>query len=159
MDLFRDYGGTLREALHGADSLEVWQHLLRRYAEIQIASRPETTCWLALGVPDRRLESLPELLRALLADDAALCLGHSAGLLAAERATMRALLPEFGACCRELAAMPYPAALDHGDLHAGNILVSEGTYSFSDWGDANLTHPFCSLLVICHLLGSDFASS
>ena len=157
--LCRDYGGTLREALHGADSLEVWQHLLPRYAEIQLASRLETTRWLALGVPDRRLESLPKLLGALLADDAALCLGHSAGLLAAERATMRTLLPEFGACCRELAAMPYPEALDHGDLHAGNILVGEGTYWFFDWGDANLTHPFCSLLLICHLLGGDFASS
>jgi hypothetical protein len=32
--LFRDYGGTLREVLHGADSLQVWQHLLPRYAEI-----------------------------------------------------------------------------------------------------------------------------
>jgi hypothetical protein len=157
--LLRDYGGTLRETLHDADGLEVWQRLLPRYAEIQIASRLETTRWLALGVPDRRLEVLPELLSALLADDAALCLGHANGLLAAERARRRALLPEFAACCRELAATPYPAALDHGDLHAGNVLVGEGTHWFFDWGDANITHPFCSLLIVCHVLVRDFASS
>jgi len=157
--LLRDYGRTLRQALGGADSLEVWQHLLPRYAEMQIASRFEMTRWLALGVPDRRLAALPELLKALLSDEAALCIGHSDGLRAAERAAIRALLPEFEACCRELAAMPYSAALDHGDLHAGNILTGDGAYWFFDWGDANLTHPFCSLLLICHLLVDDFASS
>ena len=157
--LLRDYGRTLREALGGADSLEVWQHLLPLYAEIQIASCFEMPRWLALGVPDRRLAALPELLGELLSDEAALCIGRSDGLRAEERAAICALLPEFEACCRELAAMPYPATLDHGDLHAGNILIGNGAYWFFDWGDANITHPFCSLLVICSMLVDDFASS
>ncbi|HEY7493993.1 MAG TPA: phosphotransferase [Candidatus Tectomicrobia bacterium] len=157
--LLRDYGHTLRQALGGADGLEVWQHLLPLYAEMQIASHFEITRWLALGVPDRRLAALPALFGELLANEAALCLGHSNGLRVEERAAIRALLPEFEACCHELAAMPYPAALDHGDLHAGNILTGDGAYWFFDWGDANLTHPFCSLLLVCHLLVADFARS
>ena len=44
-------------------------------------------------------------------------------------------------------------------MHAGNILIGNGAYWFFDWGDANITHPFCSLLVICSMLVDDFASS
>jgi hypothetical protein len=114
---------------------------------------------LGLGVPDRRPERLPELLRELAGDHRALCLGRRGGLLPSERDALGALLPELEACGRELASLPCAAALDHGDLQDSNILVRDGTHWFCDWADASIAHPFCSLLVTCRRLVDDFASS
>lgn len=156
--LLPDLGPTLREALDGADGLETWQRLLPRYAEIQIASADETSRWLELGVPDRRLDVLPGLLAELLADDASLCVGREGGLDAGERASLDALLPEFSECCSELGCMPNATTLDHGDLHDGNVLVGGGSYRLFDWGDSSVTHPFVSLLVTCNTQIDDLAS-
>lgn len=147
--LLPDYGVPLRSLFDETDQINIWERLLPRYAEIQIASSTNTQRWLNLGVPDRRVERLPTLLTTLLADDGALCIGQLGGLLESERAAIRNLLPEVEAYCRDLAAMPHSAALDHGDLHDGNVLVQDDNYRFVDWGDANLTHPFFSLLVTC----------
>ena len=156
--LMEDLGPRLRDDLDGADALDVWERLIPRYAEIQLESGLEPTRWLELGVPDRRLESLPALLRQLLSDDSAVCARRGGGLLDTERGAMRALLPEFQESCHELAATPRPAALEHGDLHDGNVLVGRGRYWLADWGDTSLTHPFCSLLVTCNTLVDDLAS-
>jgi aminoglycoside phosphotransferase (APT) family kinase protein len=43
-----------------------------------------------------------------------------------------------------LASGPIPPALEHGDLHDGNIFASGRIY---DWGDASLTHPFFTLIL------------
>lgn len=154
-----DLGRTLRQELDGADGIDTWLFLLPRYAEIQLASSLETARLLKLGVPDRRLERLPDLLRQLARDEKALCLGRSGGLLPEERDLLFGLLPDLEACCRELASLPRPAALEHGDLHDGNILVRDGAHWMCDWGDASIAHPFCSLLVTCRRLIQDFASS
>lgn len=47
-----------------------------------------------------------------------------------------------------LAASPVPASLDHSDLHDYQVFVTDGRYTFFDWGDASIGHPFTSLLVI-----------
>jgi phosphotransferase family enzyme len=153
-----DHGRTLAEASDGRDDLEVWLRLLPRYAEMQIASCFHVARWERLGVPDRRLALLPRLLADLLRDEAALALGWPGGLAREEHAMLRALVPEFGRCCRELGAVTHSTALDHGDLHAGNVLRDEGGDRFFDWGDASLTHPFASLLPVCEMLVTDYCS-
>ncbi len=157
--LLSDYGVTLQQKLDGADGLDYWLRLLPCYAEIQIASSQHLPRWLKIGVPDRRLEKLPALFKELLTDDEALCLGQSDGLSLTELTTIRKLLPEFETCCQELAAMPYSAALEHGDLHDNNILVKDGSYWLFDWGDTSLLHPFCSLMVTIHTLTDNLFSS
>ena len=37
--------------------------------------------------------------------------------------------------------------LEHGDFHAGNLLVSGKKVRIADWGDACWSHPFFSLVV------------
>jgi Ser/Thr protein kinase RdoA (MazF antagonist) len=58
-----------------------------------------------------------------------------------------ALRREFVGWSAQLAASPVPASVDHGDLHARNVLVGGGAVRFLDWGDAAVAHPFASLLV------------
>ena len=56
-------------------------------------------------------------------------------------------MPTFELTCSELARSPWASAIDHGDYHTANILVKNGQYCVIDWGDANITHPFCSFRV------------
>jgi hypothetical protein len=124
--------------------LATWEELLPRYAEIQLAAVETPERWLALGVPDRRLERLPAAAEALVRG--------SADLADDERARMLALLPELEAVCGELASLPAAASLEHGDLHGNNVLVGRGAHWFFDWADSSVSHPFFSLLIARELL-------
>lgn len=142
-----DHGRRLSDVVPASRLLSCWEELLPRYAEIQRASAEAPERWLALGVPDRRLERLPAAVGALLE--------RTPDLGAAERSGMLALLPALEGACRELAAFPALAALEHGDLHGANVLVGSGGPWFFDWADASVSHPLFSLLVTCHMLIDD----
>lgn len=142
--LLEAHGEKLRDALAPDAAAAAWLDLLPRYAQLQRASATESERWLALGVPDRSPSRLPALLRELLEDDE---IAKAGELGAGELGEMRAQLPELEACCEQLARLPHSTALDHGDLHDGNVLVRDGVPRLLDWGDACLAHPFCSLSV------------
>ncbi len=55
---------------------------------------------------------------------------------------LRAGLSRFHDLCEEVASAPIPNTLVHGDLHADNIVISDGSYLIFDWTDACIAHPF-----------------
>ena len=55
---------------------------------------------------------------------------------------LRAGLSRFQDLCEEVASAPIPNTLVHGDLHADNIVISDGGYLIFDWTDACIAHPF-----------------
>ncbi|WP_350279668.1 phosphotransferase [Kribbella sp. HUAS MG21] len=116
-----------------------WESALTQYAEFQLALVPRVEEMLRLGVPDARVAALPELFDAAVAENRTLD--------AADRGRLLALRPRLVEWCSELGAVGVPDSLDHADLHDGQVLVTGGRYTFFDWGDANVGHPFCSLLV------------
>jgi hypothetical protein len=142
--LLADAGPPLREAFDPPGQLAVLRRVLPAYAELQAATMPSIEPFLKLGLPDRRLHRLPELLEELISGEI-LTAGRSAEALAELRTSVRSLLPALERCCADLARSPYSAALDHGDLHPGNLLVHHGHCRFCDWGDSSVTHPFVSL--------------
>lgn len=120
--------------------------VLVRYARLQRAFTSHVDV-LAAGVPDMRPSAMPRRF-----DEAVDAVGGFAARHgdAADRAAVdevRALRPEFTGWCARLADSPVPASVDHGDLHARNVLVGGGAVRFLDWGDAAVAHPFASLLV------------
>lgn len=137
-----DCGDSLLKIPDRRARRELLGEALPRLAEMQIDTCGQVDRWLALGVPDRRLERLPELLERLLADAAML-----AGLGEDERRQALNLLPEFRDCCTALARETFPAGLDHGDLHYDNVRLREGRPILFDWDTASVTHPFCALLL------------
>ncbi|HZX01713.1 phosphotransferase [Kribbella sp.] len=126
----------------GGDQLRVlppgpreWIDVLTQYAELQRALVPRVDELLRLGVPDARVPALPGIF------DAAVLETSTADKLSGLR-------PRLVGWCEELRAIGVPDSLDHADLHDGQILVAGvGRYTFFDWGDANVGHPFFSLLV------------
>ena len=144
--LLPDGGRTMRAA-DGGRSVEAWEAMLRDYARLQIELIPHADEMVALGVPDARLERLPELAAELLGDDESLLLGHPDGLTAEVRDRIVADQGRYAEACARLADFGIPATLQHDDLHDANVFVGDGRHRFFDWGDAVVSHPFLSLLV------------
>jgi hypothetical protein len=125
--LLPDGGETVRTA---PDRDRAWVDVMRHYAEVQLASAPTVDALVAAGVPDLRLDVLPEVARVAVER------------WAPERASWLPLLTDRAAELAELVPM---ATVEHSDLHDGNAF-RRGAVPF-DWGDACVAHPFLSLLV------------
>ncbi|MEU1407300.1 phosphotransferase [Streptomyces sp. NPDC005728] len=139
--LLPDGGALFRTVLEReAVAPGAWEGLLRQYASMQHALVPHARAIERLGVPSARTPELPEVFDELLAENAA--------VRPDERARLGALRPRLVDWCTELAALGIADSLDHTDLHDGQLFNPEpGRYTFFDWGDAAVSHPFCSLQV------------
>lgn len=141
--LTMDAGSRLSEELDRDPDPAHLTPLLRRYARLQRDLSARTDELLALGLPDLRPGTLPARLRSLLADDAVLrALGES------RHEALNEFEAHAGVVCEELDGFGIPSSLDHCDLHPNNVFgAGESAVPF-DWGDATLTHPFSTLLVL-----------
>ena len=151
--LMADYGEPMWDVLDTAGQVAVFERLLPRYAELQASSSRSVDVWMEAGAPDRRVHRLPDLLDALLGGETP---AGSLPLDGERRQGVHALLGDFGRVCEELAATPCAEALDHGDLHGGNVLVNGSDARLADWGDSCVGHPFTSLFVTFELAVSRF---
>jgi len=132
--LMTDAGRRLREVVAEEGSLERWHDVLAACARIQLACEDDVPALLRLGVPDRRLTTLPTAYDALLArlDDPDPRLPDPAGV---------------AEWCERLASYAVRETLQHDDLHDGQVFLGDGTHLLLDWGDACVSHPFFTLSV------------
>ncbi|MFD8066649.1 aminoglycoside phosphotransferase family protein [Streptomyces parvulus] len=137
--LLPDGGPLFRDVLaRGAAGAGDWEELVRRYAATQYALTPHTAEITRLGVPAVPVTSLPGVLDRLDANP----------LDDRERARLRELRPRLPDWCAELASLGVPDSLDHADLHDGQVFRPRpGRFTFFDWGDALVSHPFAGLTV------------
>ncbi len=145
--LMRELRGRSLAGLRSDEDVPRWQAALASFAEVQIATAARLDELRALGVPERPLATLAARLAPLLADTAATLPGSPAGLSDAERASLRALAPRLQGMADALAAFGLPAALEHGDFWAGQVVAGADGFGFLDWSDSSLAHPFFSLLL------------
>lgn len=157
--LMADGGPTVRELVRADGDRRRSVAMLEHLAALQQATSDRVQDLLALGVPDRRLDRLPALLDAIMADTPALMIGHDEGMTADEAARLRAFTPTLRALCDELAATGIPATLHHDDFHSGNVGLAGERYHIYDWGEAFVAHPFYALLIALrdakYILGYD----
>lgn len=143
--LMADGGTRLREVIKTDRDIRHWEKLLPHYADFQIELADRLTDLLALGIPDRRLATIPEQYEKLLDNKDILLIGHSVGLTSAEYLRLRNMKTHLGSLCERLANSPVPESIHHGDFHDGNIFLNDHHYVFFDWGDSSVAHPFFSL--------------
>lgn len=132
--LMADAGEWLRSVSPREGHLDHWLEVLPAYAEAQLAMVPHVDDLLALGVPDRRLASLPGGYTALMEQIDAERRFREAGGLVEDLAD-------------RLAAYGIDETLNHDDLHDGQVFVKDGRAVVMDWGDACVSHPFFTLSV------------
>nr|WSY53755.1 phosphotransferase [Streptomyces sp. NBC_00886] len=151
--LLPDGGELFWEVLdRGPVDPRAWEEPLRQYATMQRALVPYTKDLEQLGVPSARTTALPEVFDRTVEFIRSVVTENTAPLRqpdpAVDPARLRALRPRLLNWCAELADLGIADSLDHSDLHDGQLFNPEpGRFTFFDWGDAAVSHPFCSFLV------------
>ncbi|MCC8338027.1 aminoglycoside phosphotransferase family protein [Streptomyces sp. R1] len=137
--LLPDGGPLFREVLaRETVTPGAWEELVRQYAAVQHALTARAGEIERLGVPAVPVGALPGVLDRL--DDTPL--PHR------DRVALRDLRPRLLDWCAELDALGVPDSLDHADLHEGqSFRPAPGRFTFFDWGDAVVAHPFAGLVV------------
>lgn len=131
----RDFQGF---NLGEVEDMSVWQAAIAEYARLQIKTIGRDSQLLGLGCRDRRL---PELLKH--SEELACFLGEVGQQELAD--AWRRIMPKLKIMAQELEQGGIPYCLEHGDLHCGNIQVTDNGFIFFDWTDGCLAHPFFSL--------------
>ncbi len=132
--LMVDAGAQLRQLQEEERDLDRWLDVLPLYAGLQLDLAGDVDELLALDVPDQRLATLPEKFERFVEE-----------IEVEER--FRAAVPYVAELCEQLAEYGIPETIQHDDLHDGQIFVRDGRYLLMDWGDACVSHPFCTLSV------------
>ena len=142
--LMQDSGKPLREILKKNFQLDLLCQAVKEYAQIQNVTKDHVDIFLQLGVPDWRLEKLPLLYQDLVSKEDMLKFD---GLTTDEFELLHKLSSKLLSVCELLAGYQIPAALDHCDFHANNVLIEDGAKKMTiiDWGETVITHPFFSL--------------
>ena len=127
--------------------------ILPAYGRLQRDLIPHVGDLLAYGVTDMRAAVMPRRF-----DEAVEAARRYADRHGDEdgRETCRrvaALRDTFTGWCERLGEAAVAPSLDHGDLHAWNILAGRRGTVFYDWGDSVVAHPFASMLVTLGFLG------
>jgi hypothetical protein len=132
--LMADAGTPLRRLQAEERDLGRWLDVLPLYAGLQLELAGDVDELLAAGVPDLRLATLPDAYERFVAE-----------VDVEER--FRAASPRVAELCAQLVSYGIPETIQHDDLHDGQVFVREGRYLLMDWGDACVSHPFCTLSV------------
>ena len=138
--LTREFGANLL----AAEPLPNWVEAVEAYADLQLEWVDRAEELLALGCPDRTLSRLDEDLDVVLADAEAMLPGRSEGLAADQLEALPELRTRLRQASARVASLRIPPTLDHGDLHAENIVLRDGKPLFFDWSDACLALPLVS---------------
>lgn len=124
--------------------VEVLEEVLRAFARLQIRSAGSIDRLLSVGCFDRTPRWLAGQATGWLAST-----DLSRWLSSAQAAKLRAAGPDLALRCAELAELPVPCTIGHGDMHLGNVARGgAGGYVFFDWSDACVLHPFVDMIPI-----------
>ena len=135
---------------------ELFVSTIQNYTEVQIKTVDKITQFLNSGVPDWRLNQLPQLYQALIAQESSLL---NDGLTKIEIRKLQELQPKLYEIFDRLSQYNIPETFGHGDFHDKNILVNPDTNKTTiiDLGEVVITHPFFSLHNCLHMAKENFA--
>jgi hypothetical protein len=146
--LMRDSGTPLRTFIKAEKSVDRWREIMPLYVGLQKELTHRIDDMLSLGVPDRRLDSLPEMFSRLVGDKASLLVDQPESITSDEYRRLQASVGEFEKMCLALNSFGIPATLHHDDFHDGNLFIQNERVIFTDWGECAITHPFFTLVVM-----------
>ncbi len=146
--LLGDAGTPLRNLIRPSRDFRHWLPVLPRFAALQMQTAALIDIMADIGVPDRRPEKLAAQVVELIADRDCLMIGEAEGMTAAEADALESEVEKTKAHCKALSDCAIAATIHHDDFHDGNVFVKGGRYIVTDWGEACLTFPFFSMLVL-----------
>lgn len=143
--LMQDVGRPLREILKKAFDGNLLCHAVWLFSLLQIVVAEHVDTFLKIGVPDWRLDKLPNLYMQLLSQKEILL---ADGLLEADIDELVKLLPKVSSLCEQLSDYAIQETLVQCDFHDNNIMIDEQSQNitFIDLGEIVISHPFFSLV-------------
>jgi hypothetical protein len=143
--LMKDAGDPLRTLLKKNFNVDFLCKAIHQFTSIQLAVADQVNIFLDIGVPDWRLDKLPDLYQHLLSKKDLLI---ADGLSAIEIAELEALLPIVSNLCKKLSTYAIKQTLVQCDFHDNNILIDDKTKNIThiDLGEIVISHPFFSLI-------------
>jgi hypothetical protein len=159
--LLPDGGQTLAQLGLGTPALfKAWAEVLPRAANLQRKLETDVSSLLAAGVPDKRINTMLARFEAILADPDALAAGAEDGLTLNDIESLRRLSGRLGRAFGSLEALAIPDTLVHEEPHERHIFVTQDgegrRFTFFDWGDACVGHPFMWAMMPLRDLAEDF---
>lgn len=143
--LMKDAGQPLRTVLKENFNAELIRQAIQAFRTLQdrVAEKPDV--FLEMGVPDWRLEKLPGLFEALLAEKEILLMD---GLTEPAYEELQATLPAIKERCQQLAELKIKPSLVQCDFHDNNILIDPDTQklTFIDLGEVVISYPYFSMM-------------
>lgn len=137
--LQQDIGG--RELFDISD-IDVWADALREYARLQIQSLGFLDELLNGPAYDYRLATMASAIDPMLMNIYDLLHGYQPPISELELSEIQFAAPQLRDMCFEVESYGVPCTLEHGDLHPGNIRITENGTVFFDWAWSYITHPF-----------------
>lgn len=143
--LMKDAGRPLREILKKEFDATLLCKAIDQFTSIQLAVAKEVNIFLAIGVPDWRLDKLPDLYKQLLSQKDILI---ADGLSAIEINELEMLLPKVSNLCKKLSNFAIKQTIVQCDFHDNNILIDDISQAITiiDLGEIVISHPFFSLV-------------
>ncbi len=143
--LMKDAGRSLREILKNKFDEALLCRAIEQFTSLQIAAADRVEVFLEIGVPDYRLDKLPDLYKELISHNDLLI---ADGLSEAEISQLEELLPKIFNLCQKLSGYSIKQTIVQPDFNDNNTLIDDESQAITiiDLGEIVISHPFFSLL-------------
>lgn len=143
--LMRDSGNALRPILKKKFDTNLLCKAVNIFTEMQLTVSKNVDVFIKIGVPDYRLNLLPDLYKALISKKEFLL---SDGSTEKEIMEYESLIPIVSDLCQKLSMYKIPQTLVQPDFHDNNTLIDESSQKITiiDLGEIVISHPFFSLI-------------
>lgn len=142
--LMKDAGLSLRQYLRTEPNSDLLSHAIKQFTVFQRMTENNIDSFLALEVPDWRLDKLPPLYEKIINQTDFL---KADGMTDEELRTLHDLSLQISEEFKLLSEYNIPATIVQPDFNTNNILISpdENQFAFIDLGELAISHPFFSL--------------
>ncbi len=143
--LMKDAGRSLRGILKQKFDTNLLCRAINEFCKLQTSVADHVAVFLDIGVPDWRLNHLPQLFQKLLQEKEVLL---ADGLTEKEIFELNLFSETVHDLCERLSAHSIQQTLVQSDFHDNNILIDEinALITFIDLGEIVISHPFFSLI-------------
>jgi len=143
--LMKDAGRPLREVLKKKFDAAFLCKAIDQFISLQLAVADHINLFLDMGVPDWRLDKLPDLYKQVLSKKDMLI---ADGLSEIEISKLEMQLPKIFKLCEKLSDYGIKQTIVQPDFHDNNLLINDRSQNITviDLGEIVISHPFFSLI-------------
>ena len=143
--LMKDAGKSLRGVLKQKFDEALLCKAIDQFTSLQLAVADRVDVFLDIGVPDWRLDKLPDLYKQLLSQKDMLI---ADGLSEIEVGELEALIPKVSDLCKKLSGYSIKQTFVQPDFNDNNTLIDDTSQEITiiDLGEIAISHPFFSLI-------------